>query len=324
METRANHLLIGTFVLVLVVATFAFIIWLAQIRINQAQAFYEVQFAESVAGLTVGGDVRFNGIQVGTVQAINLDDKKPDMVSVVIGVDPTTPIRKDSEASLELQGITGVSFVQLSGGTPDSPRLDGAPKIGANLPQITARMSFIASVFSGAPTLVRNATDLLGNASKLLDDKTREDFTKIVANIRVLTDAMARNAGQIDTFAANLGEISDNTKVTLQEARETFARLNSVAANADVAMKQDVRPMLKDARKTVAELDQLTQQLNGLVAENRKPVNRFVEEGLPDLRNLINESRRMVDNINRVTETLEDAPGNLLFGIRDSGFKAGE
>ncbi|MEQ8343985.1 MAG: MlaD family protein [Sneathiellaceae bacterium] len=324
METRANHLLIGTFVLVLVVATFAFIIWLAQIRINQSQAFYEIQFAESVSGLTVGGDVRFNGIQVGTVQAIKLDGNNPDRVSVIIGVDPSTPVRKDSEASLELQGITGVSFVQLSGGTPASPRLEGASSITASLPQITARKSFIAEVFSGAPNLVRNASDLLGNASKMLSDETRKDITQIVSNIRVLTDAMARNSSQIDTFAANLGSISDNAKVTLEEARETFAKLNDIAGNADVAMKQDVRPMLREARTTMAELNQLSGQLTALVAENREPVNLFAQEGLPDLRNLINESRRMVDNINRVTESLEDAPGNLLFGIRDSGFQAGD
>ena len=324
METRANHLLIGSFVLIVVAAAFGFIIWLAEIRIDQKQVYYEVQFSESVAGLAVGGDVRFNGIQVGTVQAIKLDNKNPDEVRVVIGVDPSTPVRKDSVASLELQGITGVSFVQLSGGSQDAPRIDGADKISASLPSINARKSFIAEVFSGAPHLVRNATDLLGNASKMLDDQTRKDFSKIISNVRVVTDAMARNADQIDEFAANLGAITKDTKATLEQARETFARLNSIAGSADVAMRQDVRPMLKDARQTVAELDKLTGQLNAVVAENREPVNIFVERGLPDLRNLINESRRMVDNINSVAEQLEDAPGNILFGISDSGFRPGE
>ncbi|MFC3231239.1 MlaD family protein [Marinibaculum pumilum] len=324
METRANHLLIGSFVIILVVAAFFFIIWLAQLRIDQKQVYYEIQFTESVAGLTVGGDVRFNGIQVGTVQAIKLNAQNPDLVTVIIGVDPSTPVRKDSVASLELQGITGVSFVQLSGGTPEAQRVPGAGSITASLPTITARKSFIAEVFSGAPHLVRNASDLLGNASKMLDDQTRDDFRKIVANIRTVTDAMARNSGQIDTFAANLGAISEDTKATLAEARTTFARLDSIAANADVAMKQDIRPMLRDARKTMAELDQLAGQLNAVVAENKESINVFTERGLPDLRNLINESRRMVDNINRVAEQLEDAPGNILFGISDNGFRPGE
>lgn len=325
METRANHLLIGSFVLLLVVATFGFIIWLAEIRIDQERVYYRIQFAESVAGLTAGGDVRFNGIQVGTVQAIRLDNKNPDMVTVIIAVDPATPIRKDSVASLELQGITGVSFVQISGGTQDSPRLPGGQLGVEPLPEIPARMSFIAEVFSGAPHLVKNASELLGNASEMLDQETRQNIKAIVADIRTVTGAFARNAHQIDTFAANLGAISADTKATLEQARVTFEKLNGIAASADTAMKQDVRPMLKDARQTMAELDQLSSQLNALVSENREPVNAFVTEGLPDLRSLINESRRMVDNLNRVAETLEDAPGQLLLGIgRDRGFRPGD
>lgn len=325
METRANNLLIGSFVIILVIALFAFIVWIAGLR-DQERVYYRIQFSESVAGLAVGGNVRFNGIQVGTVQSIKLDNQNPDMVTVIVGIDPDTPVRRDSVASLELQGITGVSFVQISGGTPESPRLVGGQLNQTEpLPEIQARMSFIAEVFSGAPHLVRNATDLLANASQLLDAETRQNFRAIVADIRTVTDAFARNAHQIDTFAANLGAITADTKATLEQARSTFEQLNSVARNADIAMKQDVRPMLKDARQTVAELDRLSGQLNQVVAENREPVRAFVHEGLPDLRSLINESRRMVDNVNRVAEGLEDAPGQLLLGIgRDRGFRPGE
>lgn len=323
METRANHLLIGSFVLIVVVATLGFIIWVAQIRIDQPRVYYQIQFDEAVTGLATGGTVRFSGIQVGVVQSIHLDEQRPGQVTVVVAVDPATPVRQDSMASLELQGITGTSFVQISGGSTQAPLMPGGT-LGQPLPQIPARMSFIASVFSGAPELVRNATDLLGNTNKLLDEGTRDDLRQIVADIRKITDAFARNAGQIDTFAENLGAISTDTRATLEEARATFANLNRVAANADVAMRQDVRPMLTSARQTVDKLNLLSGQLNELVAENREPMNTFVAEGLPDLRNLINESRQMVDNVNRVAETLEDGPGQFLFGMREQGFRPGE
>ena len=117
METRANHVVIGAFVLVVVLGLFGFVLWLAKIEIDQEFAYYHVAFDEAVSGLSLGGDVRYNGIPVGAVTAIEIARDDPSKVQVTLEVARETPVRADTVAKLELQGITGVAFIQLSGGT---------------------------------------------------------------------------------------------------------------------------------------------------------------------------------------------------------------
>ncbi|HJP20349.1 MAG TPA: MlaD family protein, partial [Alphaproteobacteria bacterium] len=136
METRANHMLIGAFVLLVVAGIFGFVIWLAKIEIDREFASYHIYFEGSVSGLNKAGEVRYKGIPVGSVKEIVIDPKNPNRVRVRIEVVANTPVREDSEATLELQGITGVSYVQLSGDDPKSPKLKR--KKGQELPIIAS------------------------------------------------------------------------------------------------------------------------------------------------------------------------------------------
>ena len=136
METRANHLLIGTFVLVVTAGAFGFVLWLAKLDIDREFQSYHICFEGSVSGLSLGSDVLYRGIPVGTVTEILIDPEDPGRVLVAVDLASTTPIRQDSIATLEVQGITGVSLIQIGGGGHDSPVLQAEP--GAAFPVIRA------------------------------------------------------------------------------------------------------------------------------------------------------------------------------------------
>ena len=125
METKANHLLIGAFVLVITLGAFLFILWLSRIQLNSEYAYYDVKFSDGVSGLPLGGEVRYNGVKVGTVDAIRFEPSEPAAVIVSIKVENRSDftIRENSQASLGLAGITGITFVQFSGGDAKSPAL---------------------------------------------------------------------------------------------------------------------------------------------------------------------------------------------------------
>src|SRR5258708_39065766 len=112
METRANHLLIGSFVLVLIAAIVGFALWLGKVHVDRAFSYYRIYFDGAVTGLSRAGDVRFNGVPVGTVSQIKVDPEDPQKVRVIVEVDPDTPIRTDTVAVLEWQGLTGAPLVQ--------------------------------------------------------------------------------------------------------------------------------------------------------------------------------------------------------------------
>ena len=147
METRANHALVGAFVLAAIAALVGFVVWISKAQFNQEFDFYDVVFEGAVNGLSEGGEVRFNGIKVGEVVDLGLDPQDPNNVIAEIRVEDETPIHQDSTASLELQGITGVTFIQIDAGTSSLPLLKDVTAQGR--PRILTERTQLEELFAG-------------------------------------------------------------------------------------------------------------------------------------------------------------------------------
>ena len=146
MENKANYVLVGSFVLIVVLGLFGFVIWLAKLEVDREFARYTIYFEGSVAGLSTASSVLYNGIPVGTVETIGIDPKNPQQVRVVIEVATDTPVKRDSVAELQAQGITGVSLVALTGGSAGSPDLNEIRE-GERYPIIDSRPSQFQRLF---------------------------------------------------------------------------------------------------------------------------------------------------------------------------------
>lgn len=162
METRAHHVLIGLFTVLVVAGALLFGLWLAKSSVDSEFKDYEVVFNEAVSGLSKGSAVQYSGIKVGDVVSLRLDPKDPRRVLARIRLGGETPIKEDTQAKLALTGITGTSIIQLSGGTPQSPELRGKD---GNLPEIVASPSPISR-------LLNNSDDLISSVNLLLDRKS--------------------------------------------------------------------------------------------------------------------------------------------------------
>src|SRR5262249_31474906 len=146
METRANYVLIGAFVLMAAAALMLFAVWISGSNFSRSFAEYDVVFEGPVNGLTEGGEVRFNGIKVGEVKQLALDRNDPNRVIAHIQVDAQTPVRTDSVAQLNFQGITGVTFIQILAGMPQSPLLKRA--VGGPVPVIRTERTALDTLVS--------------------------------------------------------------------------------------------------------------------------------------------------------------------------------
>ncbi len=180
METRANFVLIGAFTLFGILGSLGFFLWLAKVEVDQQYAYYDVLFPD-VSGLGDAGDVRYNGLPVGQVVRLSLDPIDPSKVRVRLEVDAKTPVKTDTIATLELQGVTGVSYVSLSGGTPDAARLKTAP--GEEFPLIQARRSAFQSLFEGGPELLTKAIVLLEDIDTIFNTENRAAIANILSNL---------------------------------------------------------------------------------------------------------------------------------------------
>ena len=193
METRARYALIGMFMLAVIAASFAFVYWLENKGGFGQQAYYRVRFENSVSGLLVGSAVLFNGIRVGEVTALTLDPEHPQQVEVTIGVQHGTPVRSDTQAGIESQGLTGGAAVTLLGGDASSPSLSVSD---GQLPLLSA-----------APGAGQDWTSLGREVLRKLDtilSDNADNLHSAIANFNTFTDVLARNSDRIDGLISGL------------------------------------------------------------------------------------------------------------------------
>src|ERR1700730_9044265 len=152
METRADYVAVGAFVLVILVGVLIAVLWLARVEFNREFAFYDIYFSNSVAGLAPGSAVNYNGIRIGRVTELRIDPQNLQRVRATIELDQTAPIKQDATASLTTQGLTGATYIEISGGSADALPLTAQP--GQRYPVIESRQSGLQLVFASAPEVL--------------------------------------------------------------------------------------------------------------------------------------------------------------------------
>ena len=287
METKANYVAVGAFVLVCVIGLVVTILWLAGAQYSQEYAYYQTYFKGPVTGLGKGTVTRYNGIDVGRVTALKFNPNDPQSVIVTLQVQPNLNIHEDSVASIESQGLTGASYVEISGGTKTSPLLVAKP--GQKYPVIRAKQSSLQQLEQSAPEVVAKLNVAASRLNDLLSDNNRRTVTHILESLDQTTSTIAKRSGDIDA--------------TLKNANLAIANLRDAS--------QDLKPTLADVDVTLKKY--------GKVADD---ADAFINgDGLAQLSDLIGESKRLVANLNRFSEQLNRDPSKLLFGDRRKGYE---
>jgi phospholipid/cholesterol/gamma-HCH transport system substrate-binding protein len=246
METRANYILIGAFTLLSILGTLAFFIWLASVQVNKQYQSYGILF-EDVSGLDPSGDVSFNGISVGRVIGLRIAEEDPSKVFTTIEIEAATPIRSDTIAQLQSQGVTGVAYISLSGGTPAAPPLVENSEGWQIIP---SRRSSLQSIVQDAPDLLEEATRLLEQFQILTGPENQTYVTNILRNLdassgrldQALNDfseisGTVRDATvQITVFTDRLDTIGTSVANTLKQADSTMAAATGAFETADEAL----------------------------------------------------------------------------------------
>ena len=213
METRANYILIGAFTILGFIGMLVFSLWFARLELDRQFAYYDVKFT-SVSGLGRASDVRFAGLPVGKVVSVALSPDGDGTVLVRLEVKAITPVRTDSVATIESQGVTGVSFVGISPGQPDNPLLlDVTQKV---IPMIPAGRSMLQSLSEDAPELMNEVLRVAKDVSALLSTDNLQRVDNILANLDRASEGFAQSledfsvvAGAISAFAVEISNFND-------------------------------------------------------------------------------------------------------------------
>jgi phospholipid/cholesterol/gamma-HCH transport system substrate-binding protein len=223
METRANFVMIGLFTVLSVVAAAIFVVWVANTGFDRNYAQYDVVFDGPVRGLEVGGEVRFNGIQVGDVVALNLDRSDPQDVVARIRVASDTPVKVDSVAQLEPAGLTGLAYIQILAGSDQAQRLRPPP--GRARATIASRKGQLDRIFQGGEGVLETTLETLARVNTLLDDDNIQSISRSIANIESATGQLAQTQ--------NLGRTLMSVRGASDEIAGLSRNVNSMAVTYD-------------------------------------------------------------------------------------------
>ena len=299
METRANYVLVGSSVLAAIATILVFIFWLGSRQLSHREEVYHTYFTGSVAGLAAGSPVRYRGVPVGTVGGIEIDPQNIERIRVTLMMRAHTPVKTDTVASLETAGITGGSYIELSGGTQGSPPLTATDE--DDIPVIKAENSKLQSVLNDAPRLLGKLNELADSANAALSPE----------NVKALSATFAH----IQNVSASLDAIGPDTK-------QAVANLNQISADLHKQIPQIVETLRQDGTSVKEAADgfrKVAIDLDGMIAENRGPVREFTGNGLAEVGGLLTNLRALTDTLNRVADRLDRDPRRYLFGGTNLG-----
>jgi len=290
METKANYVAVGAFVLVCLAALLIALLWLGGSQYTREFAYYRTYFSGSVTGLGDGTLVRYNGIQVGRVSKVEFDPNNPKRVIVTLQINPGLPIHSDSLASIGSEGLSGGTYVEIDGGSQSAPVLPRT--MFGEYPVIRSRQSTLQQLEQSAPQLLTKINHIADRLDDVLSDKNRQAFSETLNNLREMSANLNKHSSQFDSILKNL----DTASAGLNDNLSTL------------------HTVLDSAHQTIQRVDTLAQDVDKLSGDLDTQV------GNARIDQVLAQTREMLKSLTRLSDDLEREPTRLLYGDRRKGY----
>jgi phospholipid/cholesterol/gamma-HCH transport system substrate-binding protein len=298
MEEKVNFVVVGVFVLVLGVALIGGVLWLSSGKYyGRHYTTYQTYMKDSVAGLNLNAPVKYRGVDVGVVRKIALAPGNVEEVQVTLDVERDTPVKADTVAILQTQGLTGIAYVELTAGRRTSPQLTA--REGEQYPVIQSGPSLLTRLDSSVSGLLVSLTRTSESINALLDEGNRRAIRQTLADLEILSHTLAARSATIDAGLANAARTMENAARLSEQLPRLVERVER-SANAFDRMSDAVGRAGASA--------------SGTIEGARPDLQRFTGETLPEVRQLVAELRDLTGTLRRLSGELERNPSALLYG----------
>lgn len=297
MQKQINHAMVGLFVIMLGGAWLAISLWLALGNLSVQYQTYRMYLDESVSGLYLDAPVKYRGVEIGKVSEIRLNPEVPGQVQLTLDIDSSAPIKEDTIAVLTVQGLTGIAFVDLMGGSLESPPLQAMG--GAAYPVIQTGPSFFSRLDTSGTALMANLNVLVKGLANILDVGGEQTLREILENIRQVTGVLAGRQAELDRGVQDAARLLEHSAGAAERLPVLLAQVEQTA----------------QAFETMAtSVGGASESINTYVEHSGAGVQQFSQQTLPELGALISELRRLADTLQGIGSRLEADPRVLLYG----------
>lgn len=311
METRSNHVLVGTVTLLLLAAVIAAAFWFSRLSDGENKE-YDIFFKQSVNGLAKGSSVNYSGVPSGQVEKIELWKRDPSFVKVRISVKDGTPVLQGTTATIAGVGFTGVSEIVLDGAVKGAapivcPAENTPAACPDGVPVIPTKPGALGELLNNAPQLLERLSTLTERLTELLNDKNQQSIAGILANVERVSSSLADRSPEI---AATLAE----ARIAVQRTGVAVEQIGNLAATTDKMLNEEGRPLLGDLRKSVQAATRSIDTLDKTIGEAQPGVHTFSTQTMPEVNQLVRDLREMSRAFRGVAEKLDQQGAGSIVG----------
>lgn len=300
MEREANYTAVGAFVLLIVTMAALFVYWYAGSSDARDYNRYEIYFQGSVSGLNRGSTVRYLGVEVGKVVAIRIDKRAADRVQVIADIDSQAPISRETLASLSLQGVTGLLYIDLLANADLKRKM--APVSSEQYPVIDSVQSNFDLFLASLPDLVGRAAEVADRASRVLSDENLAAFNSTMRSIE-------QSTATLPTTMRDAAEVVAQFKATSADLRAAAAGARTLIDTSG----PDLAAASERIRKISENLAATTDNLDRLMTDHREDLGMFLRDSLPEMERLVRDSRQAAQEFRELSRSLKSDPSQLLY-----------
>jgi phospholipid/cholesterol/gamma-HCH transport system substrate-binding protein len=308
MEREANYAAVGAFVLLVTLVGALFIYWYSDSRDHKSFRRYEIYFEGSVSGLERGAAVRYLGVGVGRVQQLHIDPRDAGRVQVIVDIDSSTPISEKTLAELQLQGVTGLLFIDLQ---QMRPNLTLPPMVpGIEYPVIRSARSRFDVFLNRLPDVLASAGEVIDKAARALSDQNITAISHALANIDKASQGLPQTLRDVNALLTQLRGATSDLAASAKGARQIVDQAGP-----------EVVASLQRVHVVADNLANATDQIQKLIGDNRQDLRSFTRDGLPELERLLREGRAAAQELRELSASLKENPSQLLYQPKQVGLE---
>lgn len=325
MESKFNYTLVGVFVALLLASIVVFIYWLGKHNGNQQYDYYHVYMTESVSGLSNDATVKFMGVDVGSVTTIDINPDNSEQVALLLKIRQGIPVKVDTKASLRFYGVTGLAFIELTGGGKNSARLRVSNS--DELPIIQESASTFSNIEKTLNELARNSTVVLENMEQLLSDENLKQVSSILLKTHTLLDSFQQQQPHLTSLLETgiVAEKSiDNAFNKLAVAADSIVTMSSsLSENGNVAEKK-FSQTLTEIELATNSVERMSDSFKRNYADAGTGLTHNVEQSLTSFRQLLHQMEVLVIELQKTAKKIETSPADLLLKRSQTKLGPGE
>lgn len=304
MNNKVNYTAVGLLVLLGFFLIVAFSYWLLKPTAEERTTTYKIYFNESVAGLNLDAPVKYRGINIGKVSKLKINPNNSEQVEAQIKVLSTTPIKVDTKAKLTAQGITGLSYINLSMGANSSASLK--PKGDEHYAVIKSVPSFFEDFEKSLNIVSSKLSTTLSKTQQLLNDENQKEFALLLKRSSTFVDKLNRTFD--DKTILSLQKSIKNLESASKKVDETMPHVDEFIMKSS-AWEDKISTSFASITNTYSSMGVTMDGMKEALNNGERDFSHIV----PSINNTLLQMQELMLKLQSGINSYERSPGDILY-----------